>query len=222
MFTGLVEGTGILLGNTGNKLIIDLDNVPYSEGDIKVGDSVSVNGICLTVVEINGKKISFDVSPESLGVTNIAKLNTGSKLNIEKAMSANGRFHGHFVSGHIDAVGKISKTIKNSNSLDIFVEIDQKETQFYKCLVAKGSVTLNGVSLTVNEVVNKNGFRLTLIPHTVKMTNLVDLNTGDRVNVEFDILAKYISNMINDNAEKNPYKTSGLTEEFLKENGYVR
>lgn len=222
MFTGLVEGTGRLLSNTANKLIVELDNVPYSYGDIKKGDSVSVNGVCLTVVDIDGNRIGFDVSKESLSVTNIAKLNNGSKLNIEKAMSASGRFHGHFVSGHIDAVGKISRLIKNSNSWDLFVEIDQKDINVSKFLVTKGSITLNGVSLTINEVIGRNGFRLTLIPHTVKMTNLVDLSTDDRVNIEFDLLAKYISNMINGNAEKQMGKASEVTEEFLKENGYVR
>ena len=222
MFTGLVEGTGRLLSNTANKLIVEFDNVPYSSGDIKKGDSVSVNGVCLTVVDINGNRIGFDVSKESLSVTNIAKLNNGSKLNIEKSMSASGRFHGHFVSGHIDAVGKISRLIKNSNSWDLFVEIDQKNINASKFLVTKGSIALNGVSLTINEVIGKNGFRLTLIPHTVKMTNLVDLSTGDCVNIELDLLAKYINNMISDNAEKQMGKASEVTEEFLKENGYVR
>ncbi|MEI6092239.1 MAG: riboflavin synthase [bacterium] len=222
MFTGLVEGTGKFLSNTNNRLVIELDNFPYSEGDIKIGDSVCVNGICLTAVDVNGKKIGFDVSRESLSVTNIATLNSGAKVNIEKSMSASGRFHGHFVSGHIDTVGKISRIIKNSNSWDLFVEIDNKYLGSLRWLAEKGSVCLNGVSLTVNELVAKNTFRLTLIPHTVKKTNLTDLSTGDRVNIEFDILAKYVQNMINGHAEKPLDKGSEVTEAFLKENGYVR
>jgi riboflavin synthase len=226
LFTGLIEGTGKILTNTGNKLLVEFcaAQAGSTSGDssVNVGDSISVNGACLTATDVSGKKIGFDVSHESLGVTNIADLSVGENVNIEKAMSASGRFHGHFVTGHIDTVGKISKIAKRGGYIDITIEMITSQAQCKQWLVSKGSIAINGVSLTVNEVVGDNSFRLTLIPHTLKMTNLLDIRTGDRVNVEFDILAKYVQNMVNGRPEKPEAKGSGVTEQMLREHGYVR
>ena len=228
MFTGLIEGTGRIVSTSNNELIIELNDVDTSVNDIKIGDSISVNGVCLTVVDIRGKNIGFDVSHESLSVTNLMDIGVGHNVNIERAMSASGRFHGHFVSGHVDVVGKISKVIDRGDYLDVVVEINHADASFNTknifsgWLVPKGSIAINGVSLTVNEVINSNSFRLTLIPHTLKITNLIGIKSGDRVNIEFDILAKYAQNMINGQPKKPMDKGSGVTEEMLKEFGYVK
>ncbi|MCX6111722.1 MAG: riboflavin synthase [Proteobacteria bacterium] len=228
MFTGLVEGTGRIVSSSNNTLIIELNDVDNSTSDIKIGDSVSVNGVCLTVIDIRGKNIGFDVSHESLSVTNIMGLGTGNNVNIEKSISASGRFHGHFVSGHVDAVGTVSKVIDRGDYIDVVVELNHAldtstgKDIFSKWLVSKGSVAINGVSLTVNEVIDNNSFRLTLIPHTLKMTNLIGIKNGDRVNIEFDILAKYVQNMINGQPQKPTDKGSGVTEDMLREHGYVK
>ena len=228
MFTGLIEGTGRIVSTSNNELIIELNDVDNLVNDIKIGDSISVNGVCLTVVDIRGKNIGFDVSHESLSVTNLMDIGTGSNVNIERSMSASGRFHGHFVSGHVDVVGKVSKVIDRGDYLDVIIELNnihdsfQAKNVFSGWIVPKGSISVNGVSLTVNQVINNNSFRLTLIPHTLKMTNLIVIKSGDHVNIEFDMLAKYAQNMINGQPKKPMDKGSGVTEEMLKEFGYVK
>ena len=180
--------------------------------DVKLGDSVCVSGVCLTASNINGETIFFDVSHESLNVTSLKKLSSNDIVNLERAMPANGRFGGHFVTGHVDSVGTVRKA-----GVDMHVEFDAKYAKF---LVDKGSVCINGVSLTVNEV-KGNVFRLTLIPYTLKETNLLDLKVGDTVNIEFDVLAKYVANMLSNETTKNETK-SNLTEEKLRSYGYVK
>ncbi len=228
MFTGLIEGTGRIVSTSNNELIVELNDVDNLVNDVKIGDSISVNGVCLTVVDIRGKNIGFDVSHESLSVTNLMDIGTGHNVNIERSMSASGRFHGHFVSGHVDVVGKVSKVVDRGDYMDVIIELNnlhdsfQAKNLFSGWIVPKGSIAINGVSLTVNEVINSNSFRLTLIPHTLKMTNLLGVKSGDHVNIEFDMLAKYAQNMINGQAQKPTDKGSGVTEEMLKEFGYVK
>jgi len=214
MFTGIIEKVGKVKNLSSNKL-----EVQVGHGfDIKLGDSVCVSGVCLTTANINGDTISFDVSHESLSVTAFKNLKPNDVLNLERAMPANGRFGGHFVTGHVDSVGKINRIVKNgSTSIDMYVEFDHTHSNF---LVEKGSVCVNGVSLTVNEV-KGNTFRLTLIPYTLKETNLLELKIGEAVNIEFDILAKYVGNMLNVEPTKKENKAS-LTEEKLRSLGYVK
>ena len=184
MFTGIVEKVGKVKSLSSNKLEV----LVGQNFDVKLGDSVCVSGVCLTASSINGEMISFDISYESLNVTALKNIRSNDVVNLERAMPANGRFGGHFVTGHVDSIGTIRKT----GTTDMHVEFDP---QYAKFLVDKGSICVNGVSLTVNEV-KGNIFRLTLIPYTLKETILLELKIGDTVNLEFDVLAKYVDNML--------------------------
>lgn len=206
MFTGIIERTGKIKSLASNKLELQVGK----DFSVKLGDSVCVNGACLTVSGINADILSFDVSKESLSLTNLSTVKANDVVNIERAMPADGRFGGHFVTGHVDNLGKVTKVVNNNSSVDVFVEFDPK---YSSLLVSKGSVTVNGVSLTVNEIDGKV-FRLTLIPYTLKETNLLEQKVGDTVNLEFDILAKYVGNMV----AKTP--GSKLSEEYLRGLGY--
>lgn len=208
MFTGIVEKVGKVKSLSSNKLEVQVGK----SFDVKLGDSVCVSGVCLTVSNINGEFVSFDVSHESISVTTLKNTKANDIVNLERAMPANGRFGGHFVTGHVDSVGTIRKT-----GVDMQVEFNP---QYAKFLVDKGSVCINGVSLTVNEV-KDNLFRLTLIPYTLKETNLLELKVGDLVNIEFDVLAKYVANMLSNESAKKEHKTN-LTEEKLRSLGYVK
>jgi riboflavin synthase len=229
MFTGIVERIGKVKNLSSNKLEVQTGaNSNGSNFDVKLGDSVCVNGACLTVSNINGDSLSFDVSPESLGVTTLKDIRTNDVVNLERAVSSDGRFGGHFVTGHVDSVGKVSKVVKNGNvNIDMFIEFDKIYSAF---LVDKGSVCVNGVSLTVNEI-EQNVLRLTLIPYTLKETNLLSLKIGDAVNIEFDVLAKYVANMLKGDASGEMFEKTGayqkpgkstLTEEKLRSLGYVK
>jgi len=206
MFTGIIEKTGKVKSFGSNRLEVQVD----PDFSVKLGDSVCVNGVCLTVSGINSNILGFDVSKESLSHTDLSSLKANDTVNLERAMPADGRFGGHFVTGHVDTIGKISKVVNNGSSIDMYVEYDEK---YSLLMVSKGSVAVNGVSLTVNEVEDKK-FRLTLIPYTLKETNLLGQKAGDTVNLEFDILAKYINKMVS----KKP--GSKLTEEYLRGLGY--
>lgn len=208
MFTGIIEKVGKVKSLSSNKL-----EVQVGKGfDVKLGDSVCVSGVCLTASNINGEVISFDVSHESISVTSLKDLMPNDVVNLERAMLANGRFGGHFVTGHVDSVGIVRKA-----GVDMHIEFDMKYSRF---IVDKGSVCINGVSLTVNEV-KGDVFRLTLIPYTLKETDLLGLKIGDTVNIEFDVLAKYVANMLSTEPEKKESRSS-LSEEKLRSLGYVK
>ena len=208
MFTGIIEKVGKVKSLSSSKLEVQAGH----NFDVKLGDSVCVSGVCLTVSSINGETMSFDVSHESLSVTSLKNLKSNNVVNLERAMPADGRFGCHFVTGHVDFVGTV-----RTAGVDMNIEFDSKYAKF---LVEKGSVSINGVSLTVNEV-KGNIFRLTLIPYTLKETNLLALKVGDTVNIEFDVLAKYVANMLSHEPAKKENKIS-LTEEKLRSLGYVK
>ena len=206
MFTGIIERKGLIKRIEHNSITVDVGN----DFNVGLGDSVSVNGVCLTARSIKESLVSFDISKETLSVSNLKGMKIGQLVNLERAMLANGRFGGHFVSGHVDSVGTILNIKDNSDSIDIHIKYD---TEYSSLIVDKGSIALNGVSLTVNEV-KGNTIRLTVIPHTLKVTNIIDLKVGDEVNIEFDVLAKYVQRTL-DKDGKNK-----ITEEYLKGLGY--
>lgn len=206
MFTGIIERTGKIKSAGPNKLEVQV----AKDFHVKLGDSVSVNGVCLTVCGVASGILSFDVSAESMSVTDLSALKVNDVVNLERAMPADGRFGGHFVTGHIDVIGKVTRVIDGGNSVDMFISFN---SEYSGLMVSKGSVAVNGVSLTVNEIHNDE-VRLTLIPYTLKETNLLSKKAGDAVNIEFDILAKYINNMV---AKKTGSK---LTEDYLRGLGY--
>lgn len=213
MFTGIIEEIGIVKAITTNSLGIDLTiEADLIFSDLKLGDSVSVNGCCQTVTNISGKTFTVQAVAETVNLTNFKNIKLNDRVNLERAATLNSRLGGHLVSGHIDGAGNLSsiKTIGNSHILEITAP--QNITKY---IIHKGSITLNGISLTVCEV-NNNCFKVSIIPHTFENTNLKYIKIGDEINIEPDMVAKYIEKLIHkeDNVE------SKITLEFLKENGF--
>lgn len=211
MFTGLVEEVAKVqvLANHGSgaRLFLLCEKIL---DDLKIGDSVAINGACQTVVSIEGKTVCFEAAKETLKLTNLAKLKAGDLVNLERAMSANGRFGGHFVSGHIDGMGKFIK--KEFDGMAYIYHFEAPD-EVAKYIVKKGSICINGVSLTIANTERKN-FTISIIPHTLDNTNLKDLQAGDDVNLEADMIAKYVEKFTN--SSDNP----GITEDFLRTHGF--
>jgi len=184
MFTGLIREIAIIENFNNSILQIKSKYQP------KIGDSIAVNGACLTVVAIDSEYFSVELSPESESYLALENYKIGNSVHIEPAMMMGDRFEGHIVQGHIDEIGTIQEIINNGNSFDYIISIDKKSMQY---IVPKGSVTVDGVSLTVNDknMINEN-FRLTIIPHTVKNTLFQKYKVGDRVNIETDMFARYV------------------------------
>ncbi len=183
MFTGLIRQEAKVLSFSQNLLTLEADYHP------KIGDSIAVNGICLTVVSCYHDSFSVELSPETKNI--IAVENLKGFVHIEPAMKLSDRVEGHIVQGHADCVGRISKIESTENSYDFYIEIPKEQMTY---VVPKGSITIDGVSLTVNEVYDQS-FRLTIIPHTIKNTLMRDYSVGRRVNVETDMFARYLYHM---------------------------
>jgi len=190
LFTGLVAELGdiVSLEKRGNGARLFLDAKTLSR-EAKLGDSIAINGTCLTVVEIRGITLAFDISDETLRSSNLGELRVRDKVNLEPALRLNDRLGGHFVTGHIDGIGRLrSKSLEG----EVYKIVIETEPWIAEYLVEKGSVAVDGISLTVVDVM-RDGFSLVIIPHTAKMTTLGHKAAGDRVNVEVDILGKYVS-----------------------------
>ncbi|MFH1368141.1 MAG: riboflavin synthase [Elusimicrobiota bacterium] len=212
MFTGIVEELGQVTGTEPGVL-----HVRTGLQGIKKGDSISVNGVCLTVRSLSPASkdqtsVSFDASPETTGRTSLKILKTGEKVNLERAMSAQGRFGGHIMTGHVEQTGALKHVKKSGNSL---IAVFSVPKDILKYIVPKGSVGVDGISLTVVDKTD-GGFSVALIPHTLENTALKYRKPGDPVNLEPDILAKYVENMM----QSGCLKTDDITEEYLKENGF--
>ena len=210
MFTGIIEELGVVQRIHSNEITIKCKKVIE---DAKLGDSVAVNGVCLTISGLTSESFTADISPETLRVTSLKQLNTGKYVNLERAMKADGRFGGHIVSGHIDGLGKILRITQDSEFNAI--EIELLENQI-KQTVLKGSITIDGISLTIADInKEKNIISLMIIPHTFNNTNLKFLKCGDFLNIETDIIAKYVENFLSTRDNK-----SRLSLEFLQEHGF--
>jgi riboflavin synthase len=191
MFTGLVEDVGkvvnLLLGSTNSRL-----KVQTNLKDIQIGDSVAVNGACLTVVKIEGNTLTFDLSEETLKRTNLKWLKPNDLVNLERALTPSKPLGGHIVQGHVDTLGKITKLQKRGEHYLLQVEFEE---EFLPYVVEKGSIAVDGISLTINKVLPK-GVEINVIPHTFQNTNLKTRKEGHWVNLEFDILGKYVVNYL--------------------------
>jgi riboflavin synthase len=187
MFTGLIESVGTVKvlkprGNDAARLVIE---APFAD-ELSLGESVAVNGCCLTVTGKEGG-ISFDLLVETLNRTNLGILKPGSRVNLERALRADGRFGGHFVQGHIDKTAEVLSAEPAGNDLNLVIGIPREGVRYF---IEKGSIAVNGVSLTVASLTAES-FGLWIIPHTLQETNLGELKPGDRVNLEYDLIAKY-------------------------------
>lgn len=190
MFTGIITNTAKLESAKQGVFVVTVE--PEFVSKTKIGDSISVNGVCLTVEKKNKNKIFFSVIPETLKRTNLGGLKTGSVLNLEMSLTLQILMSGHMVQGHVDGVGKIKKIKKEGNGHEIEIEAEPSVLEF---LVEKGSVAINGISLTIAKL-NKKSFVVAMIPHTWKKTNLKDMDVGDKINIEIDIVAKYIKKFL--------------------------
>lgn len=214
MFTGLIEEIGyidkVISQNSGGQLVIQAKTV--QEG-AKLGDSIAVNGVCLTVTNLTKTSFTADVMPETLKRSNLGQLQKGSPVHLERAMAANGRFGGHMVSGHIDGTGTIASKKQEGNAIRLFIHANAALLQQ---IIEKGSIAIDGVSLTVISV-DKEQFSVGIIPHTGTQTTLLNKQIGDPVNLETDIIAKYIQRFLEKEETK---QQKSLSLEFLRENGF--
>lgn len=195
MFTGIVEETGSVVsfeeGAQAFRLVLEVNEVVNG---LKLGDSVAVNGCCLTVVAIDGNQIAFDLLAESVRLTSIEGIGPGGKVNLERALLPSTRMGGHFVSGHVDGTGVIEAIEPRGKDRFFRIKPDPAGLRY---IVHKGSITVDGISLTVAEV-DATGFAIWLIPHTMEITNLHTKQPGDRVNLEYDLIAKYVEKLFGD------------------------
>lgn len=189
MFTGLVEGTGRVVTLASGRLTI---NAGALADGAQIGDSVAINGCCLTVTQIKGAELSFDLLEETLARTNLGPLKPNASVNLERAMPASGRYGGHFMTGHVDVTGTIRRWEQVGSDYELRIGI---ETAQGKYLVPKGCIAIDGISLTVADV-QKDEFSVWIIPHTREVTALRERKVGDRVNLEFDLLAKYTEKIL--------------------------
>lgn len=189
MFTGLVEGFGRITGKSSKNGVtrFEIGDASISDG-VKIGDSIAVNGVCLTVAEIKKSVLFFDVMRETLAHTNLNKLKLNDEVNLERALKIGDRLGGHFVTGHIDCVGVIRSKKRTQANVSFHIGI---KPQFLKYLIQRGSVALDGISLTIAEV-KSGGFTVCIIPHTLEKTILKDKAAGDEVNIELDMLVKSV------------------------------
>jgi riboflavin synthase len=198
MFTGIISGTGTIKSITGSKRTSNSDRRIRLElgrvgKGLKIGDSVSINGTCLTVIVLKKTAAEFEIVKETMDRTTLGSFKDGDSVNIERSLKLSDRFEGHIVLGHVDGVGEISDVIKFPAEIMMWIRVKGKEMMKY--LVPKGSVTVDGISLTVVDV-GKYKFSVALVPHTVSKTTIGTKVRGDTVNLEFDILSKYLANLI--------------------------
>jgi riboflavin synthase len=213
MFTGLIEDVGRVTAivRRGTAAVLSISTALPSS-DTVIGDSVAVNGACLTVTALHGSTFSFDVSPETLASTTLEGLKTGSRVNLERALRLGDRLGGHIVTGHIDCIGRLLRSSETSGNHVLDFGLPAGKARY---LISKGSVAINGVSLTVNNV-GSDHFSVNIIPLSWKSTNLADLKPGETVNIETDIIGKYVERLT---AAAKP--GAGLSMSTLAENGFI-
>ena len=219
MFTGIIQAVGevVTLQPSGGDVRLRIKTGSLSLDDVALGDSICTNGVCLTVIELPGDGYWADVSVETLDFTTLGKLKSGSRVNLEKAMTPASRLGGHIVSGHVDGVGEIVSLEKDARSVRFVVRAPDALAKY---IAHKGSICVDGTSLTVNAVRGAE-FDLNIIPQTVAETIFGEYQAGSRVNLEVDVIARYLERLVLGDAAADP-KTTGLSMEMLADNGFLR
>lgn len=219
MFTGIIQAIGEVaaLQPQGVDYRLRIHSGVLDLGDVQLGDSIAVNGVCLTAVELPGDGFWADVSGETLAHTSFAELRVGSRVNLEKALTPTSRLGGHLVSGHVDGVGEVLSRGSDGRSVRFRIKAP---TELAKYIAAKGSVTIDGVSLTVNAVQGAE-FELNIVPHTLQETTLADFAPGRRVNLEVDVIARYLERLLLGERAAQP-SGGGMTMEFLAQHGFLK
>lgn len=217
MFTGIVEAVGTLTAITpkGEDISVTVEVGKLDMSDVKLGDSIATNGVCLTVVDFTQTSYTADLSLETLQKTGFTDYQAGDKVNLEKAMLPTTRFGGHIVSGHVDGVGEIVERNMVGRAIEFWVSMPEEISKY---VAEKGSITVDGISLTVNDL-RKNAFKLTIVPHTGDETTIADFHVGRKVNLEVDVLARYMERLLTSQREQQ--SESRITMEFLQQNGFA-
>jgi riboflavin synthase len=219
MFTGIIEGRGKVFEKKpgGGGLVFGVE-ADFALTDPAEGESIAVNGVCLTAKEIGGRRFLVDVSPESLDRTNLGKVAVGSVVNLERALRLSDRLGGHMVSGHVDAVAEIVAR-KPLGGFVIFTF--RVPVGLGRYIIEKGSITIDGISLTVNQI-NEQTFSVSIIPHTLEITTLGKMNQGDLVNLEVDLIGKYVEKLLSVKPEGGEGVQAALNPAFLAEHGFIK
>lgn len=217
MFTGIIEELGVIQeikkGSKSSKLLIKANKVLEST---KVGDSICTNGVCLTVTDLKINSFEADIMAETLIRSNLGDLKVGSKVNLERALTLQSRLGGHIVSGHIDGTGEVISLVKEDNATWVTIKTTNDILRY---IVLKGSITIDGISLTVAYVDDKS-FKVSIIPHTAQETTLLNKTNGDTVNLECDVISKYVEKLMGLTPMDKYNESASITEDFLKINGF--
>lgn len=216
MFTGLIQDVGTIrqLNRRGDSARLKIDSQLVKD-ELQLGESIAVNGVCLTVAEWEASSFSADVSPESLDCTTLGGLQPGASVNLERALRLSDRLGGHLVSGHVDCIALVRKRFQDHNAVRFEFSVPESSMRY---LVEKGSVAIDGISLTVNTV-SPDGFAVAIIPHSLERTTLKDKKIGDWVNIETDLLGRYVERLLQ--RTDVPSVEGGLSLEFLAKNGFM-
>lgn len=220
MFTGIIEAIGSVsqMQDKGGDLRLTLDVGKLDMADVALGDSIAVNGVCLTVIDMSSNSFSADVSAETLRLTSLGKLGSGSPVNLEKALTLQTRLGGHMVSGHVDALGKVLE--RRDDARSIWFKVSAPDS-LAKYIVHKGSVTVDGTSLTVNAV-DGNEFELNIVPHTAQETIMSNYQPGTEINLEVDIIGRYLERLLlGEKAAEKGVTGTGVDMDLLQKAGFI-
>ena len=216
MFTGIIEGLGTIAGvrssGQGKRLTVQCD---FELQGTRIGDSIAVNGACLTAVQLAERRFEADVSPETLARTTLGAARTGDRVNLERALRLSDRIDGHLVAGHVDGTGVIASRQPTGNAVVVAVDVPEELT---RQMILKGSVAVDGVSLTINTL-DAGRFAVAVIPHTSVLTTIGFKPAGERVNIETDMIGKYVEKFLSARAEARP---AGVTLDLLARTGYLK
>lgn len=221
MFTGIIEGLGTIAeirpSGRGKRLLIDVD---FPLDQTKIGDSIAISGVCVTVIIIAGKRFEIDISPETIAKTTFGTAKIGDRVNLERALRLSDRIDGHLVSGHIDGIGTIKDKKRTGNAIIVVIDVPEFLSRY---MITKGSVAVDGISLTINNRA-RDCFDVSIIPHTAKLTTIGLKKAGDYVNIETDMIGKYIENFIAEKPADNIKKETGqppVDMQFLTKTGFL-
>jgi len=218
MFTGIIEGLGTIIeirpAGRGKRLTFDAD---FVLDQTKIGDSISVSGVCLTVVMIDSKRFQIDVSPETFSKTTFLRAKMGDRVNLERALRLSGRIDGHLVSGHIDGIGTVKRKQNAGNAVIFTIGVPESLSRY---MVKKGSVAVDGISLTINNC-GRDSLDVSIIPHTAKLTTIGFNKVGDLVNIETDMIGKYVERFVTENQYNDKETEKSVDMEFLAKTGFL-